>query len=99
MPGRVEFWIWLLSAFRRYSLLSRLRRGLPRWSGRLRRSPPLSYSSSRRRPSFFTHYTLWFMLLCLAVPIITNFHFVRVTNTVSLRNSKLYGLPNFEECV
>ena len=77
----------------------RLRRGLPRWSGRLRRSPPLSYSSSRRRPSFFTHYTLRFMLLCLAVPIITNFYFVRATNTVSLRNSKLYGLPNNEECV
>ena len=72
------FWIWLLSAFRRYSLFSRLRRGLPRWSGRLRRSPPLSYSSSRRRPSFFTHYTLWLMLLCLAVR--------------SSRTSTLYGL-------
>ena len=93
------FWIWLLSAFRRYSLFSRLRRGLPRWSGRLRRSPPLLFSSTRRCPSFFTHYTLWFMLLCLAVPIVMNFYFVRVTNTVSFRNSKLYGLPYFAECV
>ena len=72
------------------SLLSKLRRCLPRWSGRPRRPSLLSPSLSS--PHFSAHPAFRFMLLALAVMITEISLFVRVAKAVRFSISILYGL-------